>query len=86
MDTSLIKKQISPSTTEMQLAGGMKLSKWIKLVGISRTAAWRYRRTGKLPVVVRYGVAYLTAATIQDFFVSDGTKPRAFAMNSAPCS
>ena len=64
----------------------MKLSKWAKLVGISRTAAWKYRKDGKLPVVVRYGTAYVTAETIKSFFTNDGTKPRPFGMKSASCS
>jgi hypothetical protein len=69
------------SLPAMQLAGGMKLSKWAKLVGISRTAAWRFRQEGKLAVVVRYGTAYVTAETIRDWFTNDGSKTRAFAKN-----
>ena len=70
----------------MDLVGGMRLDAWRKIVGLSRTTAWRYRKEGKLPVVVRYGIAYVTADTIRNFFTNDGTKPRAFAMKSAPCS
>jgi hypothetical protein len=66
---------------EVQLAGGMKLSKWIEKVGISRTAAWRFRKEGKLSVVVRYGTAYVTAETIRNWFTDDGSKTRAFAKN-----
>jgi hypothetical protein len=66
---------------EIQLTGGMKLEKWRKAVGISRTAAWRLRKTGKLPVVVRYGSVYVTADTIKTYFSNDGSKPRGFAMN-----
>ena len=68
------------SRTEMQLAGGMKLEKWRKMVGISRTAAWRMRKEGKLPIIVRYGISYLTAETIKNFFTNDGTKLRGFNM------
>jgi hypothetical protein len=76
--------QMAPDPSEQQLAGGMKLSKWAKLVGISRTSAWRFRREGKLPVVVRYGTAYVTAATIRDFFVGDGSKVRTGGLNRMP--
>jgi hypothetical protein len=61
---------------EMQLAGGMRLSKWIKVVGISKMTAWRWRKDGKLKVVFRYGMAYVTADTIQKFFTDDGTAPQ----------
>jgi len=71
---------------EIQLAGGMRLNRWAKIVGISRTSIWRLRRAGKLPVVVRHGVAYLTAATIREFFVSDGSKPHELALNRSPRS
>jgi hypothetical protein len=60
----------------IQLAGGMKLSKWREIVGMSSTTAWRLRRAGKLPVIVRYGVAYVTAETIKNFFTNDGSKTR----------
>ena len=70
----------------MELAGGAKLSTWRKIVGLSRTTVWRYRKEGKLPVVVRYGIAYVTAETIRNFFKNDGTKPRTPALKSAPCS
>ena len=61
---------------EIELAGGMKLERWRKIVGISRTAAWRLRKTGKLPFILRYNHVYITAATIKAFFADDGTKPR----------
>ena len=70
-----------PGLPEMALAGGMKLEKWRRAVGISRTAAWRLRKTGKLQVIVRYNQVYVTADTIRNFFTNDGTKPRAFASN-----
>jgi hypothetical protein len=31
----------------MQLAGGMRLSKWIRVVEISKMTAWRWRKEGK---------------------------------------
>ena len=66
---------------EIQLAGGMKLDVWRKAVGMSRTTAWRLRKEGKLPFIVRYGSVYVTAETIKNFFTNDGSKPRGFAMN-----
>jgi predicted site-specific integrase-resolvase len=59
----------------------MKLEKWRKIVGISRTFAWSLRRDGKLPTIVRYETVYVTSDTIRSFFQNDGSKPRAFAMN-----
>ena len=70
----------------MQLAGGMKLERWRKIIGISRSYAWRLRKTGKLPVIVRYGIAFVTAETIENFFTNDGSKVRAFGMKSPPIS
>jgi hypothetical protein len=66
----------APSLPEIQLAGGMRLSKWLNLVGISRTTAWRLRKQGKLPVIVRYGTPFLIAETIRNFFVDDGSRAR----------
>jgi predicted site-specific integrase-resolvase len=54
----------------------MRLSKRIKVVGISKTTAWRWRKDGKLKVVFRYGKAYVTADTIQKFFTGEGTAPQ----------
>lgn len=59
-----------------ELAGGMRLARWRKVVGISRTTAWRWVKTGKLPVVYRYGIPFLTAKTMREFFVDDGSKRR----------
>jgi hypothetical protein len=70
----------------IELAGGMKLEAWRKIVGISRTVAWRMRKTGKLAVIVRNGTVFITAETIRNFFTDDGSKPRTFAMKSSPCS
>jgi hypothetical protein len=72
------------SLPEIQLAGGMKLEKWRKIVGISRTTAWRLRKTGRLPVVIRYGTAFLKAETIRNFFTDDGSKSRNVPMTGAP--
>ena len=71
---------------KIQLAGGMKLSKWREIVGMSSTTAWRLRRAGKLPVIVRYGTAYVTAETISYFFTNDGSKTRKpHQMKKLPC-
>lgn len=66
----------APRLEDCQLAGGMKLSKWRELVGISRTVAWRLRKSGRLAVIVRYGEAYVTAETIAGFFTNDGSTIR----------
>ena len=42
----------------------MKLEKWRKIIGIFRTFAWRLCKGGRLPVIVRYGTAYVTAETV----------------------
>ena len=65
-----------PGAAEMELAGGMRLARWCKLVGISRRTAHRYRKSGRLKVIVRYGQAYVTPQTIADFFVDDGSETR----------
>jgi hypothetical protein len=70
----------SCARSDMQLAGGMRLSKWSKVVGISKMTAWRWRKEGKLPVIWRYGLPWVTAETIQKFFTDDGSAPR-----RAPC-
>ena len=57
------------------LAGGMNLTAWRKAVGISRTAAWSYRKTGRINVVWRYGRAYLTAQAIKKFSDEFATEP-----------
>ena len=67
----MMNNNTSPVTPDpLQLAGGMRLSKWRQIVGISRTTAWRMRKEGKLKVVVRYGQPYVTADTIREFFAS----------------
>lgn len=66
----------SPQISEIQLAGGMRLDKWRKIVGISKATAWRWRKEGKLTVVWRYGIPWVTAETIENFFKDDGSAPR----------
>lgn len=61
---------------EMLLAGGMRLAKWCKLVGISTRTARRYSKAGKLKVIVRYGQSYITREGIAEFFTNDGTTTR----------
>ena len=78
---SVQKQSLAPvalaQISEIQLAGGMRLDKWRKSVGISKATAWRWRKEGKLKVVWRYGLPWVTAETIQDFFTDDGTGPHA---------
>jgi hypothetical protein len=62
--------------SEIQIAGGMRLAKWVKLIGISKMTAWRWRKEGKFPVIWRYGIPWVTAETIRQFFTDDGTAPR----------
>ena len=80
MDASIPSSTVNPMQSElfaqMELAGGMRMSKWCKIVGISRTSAWRLRKSGRPPVVMRYGVPFLTADTIKRFFSDDGSTPR----------
>jgi hypothetical protein len=59
-----------------ELTGGMRLELWRRAVGISRTTAWRLRKAGRLKTITRYGVVYITAAEIKEFFQDDGTEPR----------
>jgi hypothetical protein len=66
----------APSNDDIQLAGGMRMAKWIKIIGISKATAWRWRKQGKLPVVWRYGLPWVTAETIRQIFSDDGTGPR----------
>jgi predicted DNA-binding transcriptional regulator AlpA len=66
----------APTETNINLAGGIRLSKWRRQVGLSRTTVWRWRKEGRLPVVERYGVAFLTAETVKSFFAADHSKTR----------
>lgn len=65
---------VSPALPEMQLAGGMRLSVWCRRIGISKMTAWRWQKAGKLNVIWRYGIPWITAETIQKFFTDDGSK------------
>jgi len=60
----------------IDLAGGMRYSKWCQTVGIPRTTGWKYRKQGRVEVIVRNGVSYITAAGIHAFFTNDGSKAR----------
>lgn len=53
---------------DYNLAGGMRLGKWCKQVGISRTTAWRWRREGKLRVIIRYGMVFIPGSEIKRFW------------------
>lgn len=55
----------------ISLVGGIRLSKWRRQVGLSRTTVWRWRKSGRLPVVMRYNVAFLSAETVKRFFSDD---------------
>jgi hypothetical protein len=70
---------VSPATlpvADINLVGGVRLSKWRKAVGLSRTSVWRLTKSGRLPVVKRYGVAFLEAQTVKDFFTRESSTPR----------
>ena len=65
---------IQPGLESVELAGGMRLSLWCKVIGISERTAMRWRDAGKLRVVNRYGMQFVTAGTIKEFFQGDGTR------------
>lgn len=56
---------------DIDLAGGMLLSKWRKTVGVSRQWVWKQRKAGKLPTVTRFGLTFITADTMRAFFNPD---------------
>ena len=59
------------------LAGGMRLAKWAKQVGLSRSTVWRLQKAGKLQTVTRYGMVFITAAEMRRWFKenpADGSK------------
>jgi hypothetical protein len=56
----------------ISLAGGMRFSLWCKAIGICVKTGTRWRDAGKLQVVTRYGIQFVTAETIQKFFTDDG--------------
>jgi predicted site-specific integrase-resolvase len=58
----------------IELAGGMRLTAWCKAIGISQRTAVRWRDAGKLKVVDRYGMQFVTAETIKQFFEGDGQR------------
>jgi hypothetical protein len=69
-----IERWSSPPTSfqsDISLVGGIRLSKWRRQVGLSRTTIWRWRKSGRLPVVMRYGVPFLAAETVKSFFRPD---------------
>ena len=61
-----------PELGEVELAGGMKLHRWCRIVGISRQTAWRMRKDGKLRTVQHYGVPSIPAEEIKRFFAFPG--------------
>jgi hypothetical protein len=50
----------TPLQKDFELAGAMRLSKWAKALGVSRSTIYRWRKTGKLKIVRRYGIAFVT--------------------------
>ncbi len=50
------------------LVGAIKLDKWRKEVGLSRSTVWRLRRDGRLKVISRYGMLFVTPEAQQEFF------------------
>jgi hypothetical protein len=75
----------SPTTlnSTLELAGGIRLSRWCALTGISPRTARRYRNAGRLKVIVRYGQAYVTSQASADFFVDDGSATRGPPSNAS---
>jgi hypothetical protein len=59
---------MTPPLPPPELTGGMRLELWRRAIGISRTTAWRLRKTGRLKTITRYGTVYVTAAGIKEFF------------------
>jgi predicted site-specific integrase-resolvase len=71
----MIESELSEAQTlTVDLAGGMVLSVWCKAVGISLRTAKKWILEGKLPVVHRYGMTFITAETIKNFFKDDGSR------------
>jgi hypothetical protein len=64
----------TPRTQQAELAGGMKLSKWCEAVGICLATANKWRNEGKLQVVDRYGMQFITATEMRRFFEGNGER------------
>jgi hypothetical protein len=62
---------------EIDLAGGMLLKKWCEVTGVNlrTTRRWRADPRKNFKVVWRFGMPFLTAETIRNFFVDDGSNP-----------
>jgi len=63
---------LEPNLETIELAGGMRFGLWCKTIGISSRTGMRWRDAGKIEVVRRYGMQFVTAATIKKFFQGDG--------------
>jgi hypothetical protein len=60
----------------MELAGAIPLETWRKSIGLSRTSAFLWRRSGKLKVTYRYRHAYVTAEENRRILAEVGPKVR----------
>jgi len=49
------------------VVGAMALSKWLKLVGVSKMTAWRWEKKGYLKTENLCGRRYVTSAAIAEF-------------------
>ncbi len=59
----------------IELAGGMRLAHWCKIIGISKRTALRWHQAGKLGVVHRNGHTFVTAETIREFWQGQEVRP-----------
>jgi hypothetical protein len=59
---------------DYNLAGGMRLNKWCKAVDISRITAYRWRKAGKLRVIIRYGIVFIPGSEIKRFWEEEPAK------------
>ena len=62
---------------EIDLAGGMLLKRWCEITGVSirTTRNWRKDPSKNFKVIWRFGMPWITAETIRNFFVDDGSAP-----------
>lgn len=60
---------------EIDRAGGMLLKKWCDVTGVSVQTTWRWRKdpAKNFLCIWRHGMLFITAETIANFFVDDGS-------------